>query len=548
MSTSILQSATTHATGLSSQSLHALSPDGFTQQVNAAFKEYQSTLALSRSPLANSPLIAPLLVKDDASPTVEERGHALRLLLRWAVAQIAPGVAAHPLSTHRPLDDPTWRDPLWWRYNILRHRYLEPLHPDDFVEGGRYTETLLALTGMANQDAFFDERNRAVREVAQRLRQQFIDEQANAVLQQLALNETMRPLEDQPHYLNLLSIAAIFDQVFPRTLLLEIAGGEAILQAEAAVDVLIAQRYLLMGDDNANLWLSPVLRAYLYAHQPAELLPHRHRKAASHYDEQDAALPAAHHWRLSGQSSRAVDILFSAAEELIHELEIAELIEVLAQFESHALPTEQWVEVQILLADLHHRIGQRAEALIACRQALKTATNAALRARIYRRMGKLYEKYNQLHAVNYYQKAVELFAQTDRELPVMLKDSGWLHIWRKEWKEAEAKLTQALGYVDVDQNALRADIFDALANLHHEQQNLDEATRYARQALSLREESGNQPRIADSLNNLGLLYVATGDYTYAISAFNEAIAIYSRLDNPELRATTLLNIGMAYHF
>ena len=136
-------------------SLRALSPDGFTQQVNAAFKAYHSTLALSRSPLANSSLIAPLLVKDDASPTVAERGHALRLLLRWAVAQIAPGAATHPLGSHRPWDDPTWRDPLWWRYNILRHRYLEPLHPDDFVEGGRYTETLLALTGMANPRRLF---------------------------------------------------------------------------------------------------------------------------------------------------------------------------------------------------------------------------------------------------------------------------------------------------------------------------------------------------------------------------------------------------------
>ena len=387
-----------------------------------------------------------------------------------------------------------------------------------------------------------------MREVAQRLRQQFIDEQANEALQRLALDEVLRPLESQPHWLKLLSVAAVFDQVFPRALLLEMAGAERVAQADAAVDALIARRYLLMGDDNANLWLSPVLRAHLYARQPTDALPRRHRAAAAHYDEQRAPLPAAHHWRLAEKSVRAVNLLFGAAEELIHELQIADLIDALSQFEAHALPSEQWVELQILLADLYQRVGQQAEALMACRQALKAATAGSVQARIYRRMGKLYEKYNQLHAVNYYEKAAELFVHTDAELPTMLKDSGWLHIWRKEWAEAEAKLGQALDYVHPEQDDLRADIFDALASLYQEQQNFDGAIQYARQALSLREEAGNQPRIAASFNNLGLLYNAMGDYGHATSAFHEAITVYQRLNNPELHATALLNLGIVHHF
>lgn len=529
------------------QSLRVLSPSGFTQQTNMAFKSYQSTLVLSRSPLANSSLITPTLVKDDASPTAEERGHGLRLLLQWAVAQIAPAPVVHPLGTHRPFDDPTWRDPLWWRYNLLRHRYLEPLHPDDFVEGGRYTETLMALLGIPTADAFFDERNRAVRQVAQRLRQQFIDEQANEVLQRLALSEAVRPLQSQPQRLKLLGIAAVFDQVFPRALLLKMAEDESIARAGAAVDALVARRYLLMGDDEANLWLSPVLRAYLYARQPAEALHRRHRAAAAHGDRRAAPLSAAYHWRRAGQSARSTRILFEAAEELIHELQISELIEALSQFDARSLATERWVEVQILLADLYHRVGQQAEALNACRQALKAAAGASVQARIYRRMGKLYEKYNQLHAANYYQKAAELFTRTDAELPVMLKDSGWLHIWRKEWDEAEAKLTDALDCVDASESTLRADIFDALASLHRDRKHFDYAIHYARQALSLREEAGNQPRIAASFNNLGLLYSAMSNYPNAIAAFDEAIDLYKRLGNPELHAAALLNVGMAYH-
>ena len=91
------------------QMLGLLSELSFTQLVNDALRNYQSTLALSRSPLANSPLVTPTLVKDEASPTAEERGHGLRLVLQWAVNQLAPGVPESPLGDYRPLDDPTWR-------------------------------------------------------------------------------------------------------------------------------------------------------------------------------------------------------------------------------------------------------------------------------------------------------------------------------------------------------------------------------------------------------------------------------------------------------
>src|SRR5262249_21984326 len=194
---------------------------GFTEHVNSAFKNYHSILALSRSPLANSGLVAPALVRDAVSPTADERGHALRLALQWAVNLLAPEPPEYPLGAPRPYDDPTWRDPRWWRYNILRHRYLEPLHPDEFVEGGRYTETLIGLTGIPSADTFFEERNRAIREVAAWLRQQLASDASGEVLQQMALEETLRPLQRRTAARALLDIAATFTGVFPRALLLQ---------------------------------------------------------------------------------------------------------------------------------------------------------------------------------------------------------------------------------------------------------------------------------------------------------------------------------------
>ena len=80
----------------------------YTQLVNATLRQVHSVLALARSPLADSPLVTPLLVLDDVSPTADERGQALRLLLQWAVDQLAPARPTHPLGAYRPPDDPTW--------------------------------------------------------------------------------------------------------------------------------------------------------------------------------------------------------------------------------------------------------------------------------------------------------------------------------------------------------------------------------------------------------------------------------------------------------
>lgn len=533
-------------TSNSSQTLGLLSETSFTQLVNDAFRQYQSTLALSRSPLANSALVTPTLVLDDASPTAEERGRGLRLVLRWAVEQIAPGAVVYPLGEFRPFDDPTWSDPLWWRYNILRHRYLEPLHPDDFVEGGRYTETLMALTGITSSDALFDERNRAIRAVAAWLRQQLVDGRANAVLQQMALAEAVIPLQSQRDAASILGIAAIFDEIFPRSLLMRMAATAQIPAAEQVLDYLLTNRLLLAGDSGANLWLSATLRSYIYQQQSPEALQRCHRVAAHHYAGQNAALTAAKHWLQAGFHQEAIRLLFDAAETLIHELQVADLIHVLQRFHRTTLADSIWRELQILLSDLYHRSGQPEDALSACRSALKVSMTPLDQARIYRRMGKLYVTRNQLHALAYYQQAAERFEPTNPELADLLKDRGWLHILRRNWEAAEQDLRQALAILQSGNAELQADVLDALASLYRRQKRFEIALDHARQALALREHLGNLPRIASSFNNLGNIYRHMGEYWQAISAYEEALVTYRKLDNQESIAGALMNIGSSY--
>lgn len=524
-----------------------LSDMSFTQLVNDALRNYQSTLALSRSALANSPLVTPTLVKDEASATADERGHGLRLVLQWAVSRLAPGAPAYTIGEYRPLDDPTWRDPRWWQYNILRHRYLEPLHPDDFVDGGRYTESLLALTGISSPDAFFDERNRAIRAVAERLRQQLIDGQGNPELQRLALQEALLPLEKQAEATRLLGIAATFDEIFPRMLLLEMAEEEQIERADKLLEFLLIQRFLLTGDEDASLWLSPTLRAYIYARQPKAVLPRRHRQAALYYAAQQNPLQTADHWQRARQPERAIAVLFQAADELVNEFQIGELIQALNQFGEQTLPPEQWRDLQILLSDLYRKSGQQEDALAACRRALKITQTPMQQARIYRRMGKLYEKHNPLHALGYYDEAAKRFSADDPELPYLLKDRGWLYILRRDWEKAEADLQQSLTALPAGREDVRADIYDALASLYRRRAEYDTAIRYARNALAIREARGEMERIAISFNNLGVIYLATQNYEHGIAAYREALAIFEKLGNVEPIAGAKMNIGCAYH-
>ncbi|MBC8076744.1 MAG: tetratricopeptide repeat protein [Chloroflexales bacterium] len=519
----------------------------FTQQVNGAFKNYHSILALSRSPLARAALVVPALVRDAVSPTADERGHALRLVLQWAVSLLAPEAERYPLGNDRPYDDPAWRDPRWWRYNILRHRYLEPLHPDEFVEGGRYTETLIALMGIPGPDTFFDERNRAIREVAAWLHQQQQGGVADETLRQMALEQALQQFQHSPAARTLLDIAATFDDVFPRGLLLALAAEERVAGVEAALSSLTTRRFLLADSSGSELWLSPVLRSYLYERQLVGPRQRQHQFVANYYDSAGDALKAAAHWQRGEQWPRAASTLLAAAAELVNELEIGELRDALLQFKADQLPVEQWREVQLLVCDLSAGLGQREAALLACRRALTAANDPRQQARIYRRMGKLYEQHNQRLALEYYQQAAERFNEDTAELVVLLKDRGWLHVLRREWPEAEADLTQAVSLVSEQSLDLQADIFDALAILNRDLKRLARAVVYARNALGLREQLGNLSRVAASHNNLGLLYSASGDYTSAIATFEEALMVYRTIGNQARIGGALVNIGMSHH-
>jgi tetratricopeptide (TPR) repeat protein len=518
--------------------------------VNEAFKQYQSVLALSRSPLAASDLVTPALVLDDVTPTAEERGRGLRIVLQWAVAQLAPAAPPHPLGASRPLDDPTWRDPRWWRYNILRHRYLEPLHPDDFVEGGRFTETLLALTGIPSPDVFFGERNRGVRMVAELLaRQEAGRMSADDELRRLAVAAACQPLAAQPAAHKLLTIAALFDDVFPRDLLLALAASEGISAAPTALAWLVEQRYLLAGDAGAQLWLGPALRAHFRAEQPAADLRRRHVRVAEDLARRGELLAAAHHYQAAEHWAAAADLILQIAAQPGGEWTPAQLRPLLAAFPASQPDAARRRRLHPLRADTHAALGEIDAAIAAARAGLADAPTVSVHGwSCSGGWASSTRSATRCTRSPTTARPRRLLAPDDPALPVLLKDRGWLHILQRDWGQAEADLTR-MGWRWCAAVSPRCAPtcwmrWPACAATERE---FAAAIACAQEALALREASGDLLAVAKSLGNLGLLYTGAGAYAEAVAAHREAMATYRRLGHQEMVATAWLNIGMAQH-
>ena len=435
-------------------------------------------------------LVAPTLVLDDISPTAEDRGRGLRLVLHWAVDQLAPGPVRHRAGEFRPWDDPTWRDPLWWRYNILRHRYLEPLHPDEFVEGGRFTETLAALTGIPSTDTFFDERNRAIREVTGLLRRQLEQPTAAAELRRLALAEVQRLLMARPPALALMGIASIFDGVFARSFLLELAKADGIARSEVELAYLTDHRYILTGNEGQDLLLSTVLRDHIgliFRQQRRHAVTAWHDRAARYYEQNSQSLKTAQHWQRAGRWTQAATVLLRHSANLMDEEQVVTLRTLLAAFPSSKLEPEQWRDVQFFLCDLYMASGDTGATIAACRATLKASDTLADRHTLTAGLASCTRTGIPCMPWATTARRKSASPHTPPNSSCCSKNRGWLHILRRDWHTAATDLEQALALAK--DAPVRADVLDALASLHRNQRQYSVAIGYAQMSLSLAKNS-----------------------------------------------------------
>ncbi len=520
-------------------------------QLADAFKSSASLLALSRSPLARSPLAEPALVLDDLTPTLDERGQALRHALQWLVEQLAPEPAAYPFGIARPADDPTWREPRWWRYSILRHRWLEPFAPEPRSTAERRSplDALLSVTGIPSTETYLDERDRALREAAGWAQRQFTDGAGTERIRALALHAVYTPLTDAAlaPALALLGLASVFSGPFAREELMALAVEEGLRYPDRALDLLLARRCLLAGEGGAALWMAAPLRAYVASRQLPEAQRRRSLQAARMALAADRALDAAALLVEAEMPTQAAHVLLAVdpTQRIDARAQVQQLAERIQQA---SLPVPLAQELALLLADLYEDAGFPDQAIAVCLGALHGTPDRLLQARIYRRLGTLYGSGNIRQAFASFARAIERLDAGDPELAALLKARGTLAAHCSEWSTAEADLDRALELLPADALGERADVHDALSSLRRGLEQYPHAVRHAQAALRLREEAGDLMRVGRTYNTLGILYRLMGEYGSAIEAYRAAHALFERVGNQALAATALLNIGTAHHF
>lgn len=75
----------------------------------------------------------------------------------------------------------------------------------------------------------------------------------------------------------------------------------------------------------------------------------------------------------------------------------------------------------------------------------------------------------------------------------------------------------------------------------------EQALSHFQRALSYFRQSGDQGKLADTFNGIGVVYRNMGKHKQALDYFQRALAIFGDIGNPGGMAYALVNIGLAYH-
>ncbi|MFX0174015.1 MAG: tetratricopeptide repeat protein [Candidatus Hodarchaeota archaeon] len=103
----------------------------------------------------------------------------------------------------------------------------------------------------------------------------------------------------------------------------------------------------------------------------------------------------------------------------------------------------------------------------------------------------------------------------------------------------EGKLAQYIRKKESDLNYLKARVYTRTAEY-------DIALDFAQKALVTRRENKNQYEVAESHNQIGIIYVSKGEYKRANECFQESLKIFVKFDNKKATVKIFNNLGMIY--
>jgi CHAT domain-containing protein/Tfp pilus assembly protein PilF len=265
-------------------------------------------------------------------------------------------------------------------------------------------------------------------------------------------------------------------------------------------------------------------------------------------------IPAAHRERVSALAA------MTRAGTILRREPTGSLDEILAAFEEARghfqaagdRPGE--AEAVAVLADVHHRLGKRSQAVELYREAVSRWQELVRPERemaAWNDLGlTLWEMSDLPAADEALARGLDLarrlglaFHEADlrNNQCLVLHARGGVQPALACYREALA-LYHQLGEIQEEATALN--------NLGFAFFSLGEprpAEESYRQALAIRRETGDRAGEAQALNNLAVLYRSLGEIDEALSAYGEAREILATLDERRQEAATLSNLGVAYN-
>jgi len=179
-------------------------------------------------------------------------------------------------------------------------------------------------------------------------------------------------------------------------------------------------------------------------------------------------------------------------------------------------------EATIEYADLLLHIGDIPKAIKELNYYLsKFGDDAAILnklAEAYSKSGKFYE------AIESIEKAIKI---EKKDLYILRK--AWLLIYGEKIKEASKILEEFKNKENDLPDLEKAYYYNTCALLLTEQEEFEEAEKYFKKALALREKLGNEKGVANIHLNLGTLYANQGFYQRALEEFEKANEIYNNI-------------------
>ena len=283
---------------------------------------------------------------------------------------------------------------------------------------------------------------------------------------------------------------------------------------------------IITSTENGYQFEHPMLRELLYNEIPAALRKEYHLMTAEEferiYDGDFGALvgEVAQHYRLAGEYSRAIPLLYKAG--------------------SRAFKISAYREASLLLEDLIKTVEQSEEPL----------PETIPQTDIYLKMGICYEEIGQWETgVQSYEKLLEFSEIENNHQGKVdaLRRMGRIFDKQSRWNEALASYEECLAIAEeFSIENVKSRVYNNLGVLYMQKGDFDEALKYFEQTIDSVDNAMGLYDKAHALTNIGAISNMRSDYDAAQESYLNALEIYRKKGDQKFEARVYHNIAMTY--